>query len=129
MSLSYTLFRDKLTLGYQKGDELYREIKKSKAVVLPSEWYENNPISVLEAFALGKPVIGARIGGIPELIKEKETGLLFEPGNSIDLREKIELLLSDDALCNKMGNSAKKLVEEEFNPEKHYQSLLKIYVL
>lgn len=114
-------------LGYQKGDELYREIKKSKAVIISSMWYENNPISVLEAFALGKPVIGARIGGIPELVKEKDTGLLFEPGNSIDLREKIEMLLSDNALCSKMGSNARMFVENELNPEKHYQSLLQTY--
>ncbi|WP_211435974.1 glycosyltransferase family 4 protein [Candidatus Kuenenia stuttgartensis] len=57
--------------GYIKGEALYKEIKKCLAVVLPSEWYENNPMSVLEAFALGVPVIGAKIGGIPELVKEE----------------------------------------------------------
>src|SRR3972149_4769527 len=68
-------------LGYMKGEYLYKEIVKSKAVVMPSEWYENNPMSVLEAFALGKPVVGANIGGIPELVKDGVTGFTFEPGN------------------------------------------------
>ncbi|MBM4055125.1 MAG: glycosyltransferase family 4 protein [Planctomycetes bacterium] len=114
-------------LGYKKSDALQNEIRNCMFTVVPSEWYENNPLSIIESFALGKPVIGAKIGGIPELIKERETGLLFEPGNSADLRKKIEFLLSDHTLCNKMGINARRFVEEELTPEKHYQSLLQIY--
>jgi len=86
-------------------------------VVAPSEWYENNPNSILESFALGRPIIGSRIGRIPELVespvhargdetlqtalslgvKDGETGLLFEPGNVADLRAKIEYLLANPA--------------------------------
>jgi len=114
-------------LGYMKGKQLYKEIKKSKAVVIPSEWYENNPRSVIEAFALGKPVIGARIGGIPELVKDNETGLTFEPGNAKDLKEKIKELLGNSSLLKKMGGNARRFVETELNPEKHYQKLMEIY--
>ncbi|MCF6149528.1 MAG: glycosyltransferase family 4 protein [Candidatus Kuenenia sp.] len=114
-------------LGYKTKNDLQSEIRNGLFTVLPSEWYENNPFSIIESFALGKPVIGAKIGGIPELIKEGENGLLFEPGDSINLRERIEFLLSDHSLCHKMGSNARKFVEEELNPEKHYQSLLNIY--
>ncbi len=114
-------------LGYMKGEKLYNEIRKSQIVVIPSEWYENNPISVLEAFALEKPVIGSRIGGIPELVKDGETGYTFEPGNAEDLSEKIKTLLSDDSLRIEMGQNARRFVEIELNPEKHYQKLMKIY--
>jgi glycosyltransferase involved in cell wall biosynthesis len=114
-------------LGYRKGDELYREIKKSMAVVLPSEWYENNPISVLEAFALGKPVIGARIGGIPELVRNGETGLTFESGNAHDLAERIRYVFKSHDKCTKMGENARKFVTDEFNPERYYQKLIKVY--
>ena len=114
-------------LGYLKGEALYKEIKKSKAIVMPSEWYENNPMSVLEAFALGKPVIGSRIGGIPELVKDNETGLTFEPGNAEDLKEKIKAILLDNSFLKKMGENARRFVETELNPEKHYQKLMEIY--
>ena len=72
-------------LGYKGGGELEDEIRSCRFLVLPSEWYENNPRSVVEGFALGKPVIGANIGGIPELVRDSVTGLLFDAGNAQDL--------------------------------------------
>jgi glycosyltransferase involved in cell wall biosynthesis len=114
-------------LGYKNGNELQEEVQKSMFVVLPSECYENNPCSVLEAFALGKPVIGSRIGGIPELVENGETGLTFEPRNSSDLKEKIKILTENKTLIVKMGKNARRVVEEKLNPEKHYKDLLTIY--
>jgi len=114
-------------LGYKVREELKNEIKNSMVVVFPSEWYENNPRTVLESFALGKPVVGARIGGIPELVKDNETGLTFEPGNTKDLRDKIEILLAKPDKIVEMGKNARKFVEENFKPEKHYEQLMEIY--
>jgi len=114
-------------LGYKTGDELKNAIRNSMAVVLPSECYENNPRTVLEAFALGKPVIGARIGGIPELVKDGETGYTFEAGNVEDLRSKILMLTMAPNKIVQMGKNARRFVEEYFNSEKHYQELMKIY--
>jgi glycosyltransferase involved in cell wall biosynthesis len=114
-------------LGYKTGRELHDEIRKSLFLVIPSEWYENNPRTVIEAFALGKPVIGARIGGIPELVKDWETGLTFTSGDARDLREKIEQLLDNPEKIPEMGRKARALVERELNPEIHYRSLLSIY--
>ena len=114
-------------LGYLKGEALYKEIKKCLAVVLPSEWYENNPMSVLEAFALGKPVIGASIGGIPELVKDNITGLTFESGNAHDLSEKIRYVLNNPDELTKMGENARSFVEQNLGVEKYYQGLIKIY--
>lgn len=86
-------------IGFKKGRELNDLISKALFTIYPSEWYENCPLSVIESQALGTPVIGANIGGIPELIKDKNTGLLFESGNSKDLREKIlELYNNRDEL-------------------------------
>ena len=114
-------------LGYKKGVELEDEICESMFLVIPSEWYENNPRTVIEAFASGKPVIGARIGGIPELVKDGETGLLFESGNIDDLRDKIQCLLTNPDKIVEMGKKACRFVEEELNSERHYDSLIKIY--
>ncbi|MEO0224681.1 MAG: glycosyltransferase family 4 protein [candidate division WOR-3 bacterium] len=114
-------------LGHKTAEELKDEIKKTMFVVLPSEWYENNPRSVLEAFALGKPVVGSRIGGIPELVIDNYTGLTFEPKNVEDLRDKIVYLLKNTDKIIEFGKNARKFVEENHNPEKHYQELIKIY--
>ena len=116
-------------LGYMKGEDLFQEIKNASAVVLPSEWYENCPMSVIEAFALGKPVIGARIAGIPELVKDDETGLTFESGNPEDLSSKIEYILDNPDKATIMGENARAFVEQKLNSERYYERLMKIYRL
>ena len=115
-------------VGYLSGDELFDMVKKSKFVFVPSEWYENNPMNVIESFALGKPVIGARIGGIPELVKEGYNGFLFESGNLNDLTETINKAQSvpeDD--YSEFGKNARNFAEEHFNETKYYRKLLEVY--
>jgi len=114
-------------LGYKKIEELKTEIEKSMFVVLPSELYENNPLAVIEAFAMGKPVVGSRIGGIPELVKEDQTGLTFLSGDSFDLRNKIKYLINRPDIIEFMGRNARKFVEEEFSAERHYMELINLY--
>jgi glycosyltransferase involved in cell wall biosynthesis len=115
-------------MGYLSGNKLKETTRKALAVIVPSEWYENAPISILEAFAYGKPVIGSRIGGIPEMIDEEINGYLFDPGNADDLREKLELVLSmPDAHISKMGQAARQKVEREYNAELHYERLMAVY--
>lgn len=115
--------------GFLKGENLFSEIKKADVVIIPSEWYENYPVSVMEAFALGRPVIGARIGGIPEMVKDNETGLTFESGNAAELCEKIEYVINNPDETIVWGQNARKFIEQEVNPEKHYQKLMAIYDL
>ena len=114
-------------MGFKTGEELRSEIKKSMFVVLPSEWYENNPRSIIECFALGKPAVGARIGGIPELILDGKTGYTHEMGNADDLREKIFKLAADPGGILDMGKNARIFLETELSPEKHYARLMEIY--
>lgn len=76
-------------VGFQTGEELQRLIREARFTVYPSEWYENCPFSVMESQMYGTPVLGADIGGIPELIREGQTGELFESGNSNQLKERI----------------------------------------
>lgn len=114
-------------LGYLSAENLFNRIRDSFAAIIASECYENNPFLALEAFALEKAVIGSRIGGIPELIKDGITGLTFETGNSDDLREKILNLLSNPEKAREMGKNARQFVEQELNSEKHYKKLIEIY--
>ncbi len=114
-------------LGYKEERELIDIVRKSSFVVIPSECYENNPMSVLESFVIGKPVVGARIGGIPELVIDGKTGVTFESGNAQDLREKINYLLANPKIVVEMGRNAREFVEKNFSSEKHYKKLMRIY--
>lgn len=79
-------------VGFQKGEALEKLIREARFSIYPSEWYENCPFSVMESQMYGTPVLGADIGGIPELIQAGKTGELFESGNGKDLKRKIEKL-------------------------------------
>lgn len=85
-------------VGFQQGDALKKLIAEARFTVYPSVWYENCPLSVMESIASGTPVIGARIGGIPELVEDGKTGLLFESGNVQELTNQIRRLWDDAAL-------------------------------
>lgn len=114
-------------LGYRTGNDLHDEIRKSMFLVIPSEWYENNPLIVIEAFALGKPVLGADIGGIPELVSDWETGLCFRSCDVGDLREKLRLMLENKDRFKKMGRTAREYVETYLNSDIYYTKLTALY--
>ena len=114
-------------LGFQNRAELHNEIRHSMFTVLPSELYENNPLAVIESFALGKPVIGSNIGGIPELVFDNETGITFEPGNVEDLELKIRSLKDNPDLIVEMGIGARRFVENHLNADAYYHKLESIY--
>jgi glycosyltransferase involved in cell wall biosynthesis len=115
-------------LGYLAKDRLLLVLAKAMATILPSECYENAPMSVIESFAMGKPVIGSRIGGITEIIDDGVNGYLFESGNAEDLQSKLELMIEKPAPeIEEMGRNARKKVEQEYNPELHYERLMGLY--
>lgn len=114
-------------IGYKKSLALHDEIRQVMFMVIPSEWYENNPLTVIEAFALGKPVVGSRIGGIPELVMDWETGFTYIPGDKIDLKEKISSILKHIEIIPEMGKKSRAYVEKKFNPESYYKKLMRIY--
>ena len=89
-------------VGFQRGEALEKLIREARFSIYPSEWYENCPFSVMESQMYGTPVLGANIGGIPELIEVGKTGLLFESGNAADLKEKVEKLWNNPRLLGEM---------------------------
>jgi len=115
-------------VGYLNGDTLFDVVKKSKFIFVPSECYENNPMTIIEGFALGKPTIGARIGGIPELIHDDFNGYVFNSRDVSDLVNTIKRTesVSDDTY-KILGKNARNFAEENFNETKYYNELLKIY--
>jgi len=113
--------------GFVTGEELHQLIANSSFTIFPNHAYHLCPMSILESFAFGKPVIGSNLGSIPELINDGIDGLLFEPGNAEDLAEKIKYLYHHPLLAQKMGISARKKVEEKYSEEGYYKKLFGIY--
>lgn len=114
-------------LGHLATQDLIPLIQHAAFTVVPSECYENCPMTILESFACGTPVIGANIGGIPELIKNDRNGLLFESGNAQQLAEKIQFLLDNPQQIIAMGRNGRQQVETVNNPQYHYQQTIEIY--
>ncbi len=112
-------------VGFKSGNELASLIRRARASVYPSEWYENCPFSVMESQLYGTPVIGANIGGIPELIRAGETGLLFNSGDADELCDKIHQIWQNDDMAIKMHEACKKLDFD--NVEEYLNKILKIY--
>src|SRR5208283_1097965 len=86
-------------------ERLRQYIERAAFSVVPSMWYENQPATILETYAVGRPVVGSRLGGIPELIDEHRNGLLFVRSNASDLDEKIRFLLERPELCRYWGQN------------------------
>lgn len=129
--IEYARLKDKNNmvefLGQKNRDELGELYSNAKFIVIPSEWYETAGLVIFEAFKFGKPVIGSRIGGITEFVKDTERGLVFEPGNKEDLSAAIRYLLNNPDLVAEMGENGKKYIEEVHSAETHYEQLMKIY--
>ncbi|HOZ84992.1 MAG TPA: glycosyltransferase [Niabella sp.] len=115
-------------LGFQKPEQLRRLILEASFVIVPSEWYENNPMAIIESYGLGKPVIAANIGGIPEIVSENKTGYLFESGDIDTLRQAITTAhnLSNDEYVA-MSRASIEFSHNHFEPEIHYEKLMEIY--
>jgi glycosyltransferase involved in cell wall biosynthesis len=114
-------------VGHKSGSELAALIQSAAFLIVPSEWFENAPMSILEGMAYGKPVVASRIGGIPELIEHRRTGFLFEPGDANGLAEKMRQLADAPTLRREMGIAARQRVEKYFSLETHCRMLLNIY--
>jgi glycosyltransferase involved in cell wall biosynthesis len=113
--------------GYCQGDKLKNLFRQATFLIIPSECYENAPMSILEAFAYGKPVIGSNIGGIPEQVVQDETGLLFEASNAESLADAVLFLWKDRSKVESMGRAARHRIKTVFSAERHTEKLLEIY--
>ena len=109
-------------VGFKQWDEIKELAGKARFSVIPSEWYENNPLSVIEAECFGTPILGARIGGITELINEA-TGMTFESRNAADLQNKIEAMFNHEFDYNIIAAAAQK----RYDASKYYNEIMKIY--
>lgn len=115
-------------LGFRSGEDLWAAVGGAKAIVLPSEWYENGPMSVIEAFARGKPLVGADIGGIPELTDSGAAGWLFKSGDVADLAQTLSTVWtsSTDTLRG-MGAACRERAFKDYSADVYFGAMSSIY--
>ncbi len=114
-------------LGFRSGNEKWQLLRDALCLVLPSEWYENFPVTVLEAFMAAKPVVASRMGGLPYIVEEGRSGFLFEAGKVSELAQKIRNLAGDPAAAIRMGGHGRRLTETKYGPEQGYKNLMSIF--
>lgn len=112
-------------VGFQSGEALEKLIREARFSIYPSEWYENCPFSVMESQMYGTPVLGADIGGIPELIMPEQTGELFQSGNAAELKKKLRKLWEDKSLTDRYSKNCKHLQFDDI--ETYTEKLMRIY--
>lgn len=115
-------------LGFLNSTQIKEVQANSSYLIIPSEWYENNPMVAIEALAMGIPIIGSNIGGIPELVEEEKNGFLFTPNDINDFIKTIDKAnsINDKEYAN-LSLNARKFAEENFGKDQHYNKLIKIY--
>ena len=109
------------------GEYLDRVLRMSRFTVLPAKWNENIPYAILHAFSFGKAVVASDRGGIPELVKDGVTGLLYPPDDTRALAGKIKELWDDPDRADSMGEAGRNYVNEQFNEQRFYNILMEIY--
>ncbi|MDO1450148.1 glycosyltransferase family 4 protein [Rhodocytophaga aerolata] len=114
--------------GFKQKQEIIQALKKCKALLFPSVWYEGFPMTILEAFSVGTPVISSKLGAMVEMIEDQGNGLHVKPGDVEDLVEKMRLLTTQPDLARILGKNARCTYEDKYAPEKNYEQLLAIYL-
>ncbi len=114
-------------LGRKTRAEVFQEMQSAKALVLPSIWYENFPVTIVEAFATGLPAIVSNAGTLPELVDDKVTGHVFQSRDATDLALKVLRMEQDGEAYSKMRVTARATFENSYREDKNYLSLIAIY--
>lgn len=114
-------------VGFKHGVELQELVQNALAVVVPSLCYENQPNSILEAFACGKPVIASDLGGMMELVIPQERGLLVSPGDVEALAGAMRWMAMNPEKAREMGQTAQRYALDQHGSELHYQRLMGAY--
>ena len=114
-------------LGYKGGDELRDIVRKAKFTVITSEWHDNSPLVIYESLSLGNPIIGSRMGGIPELIEEGVDGFVFDRGDKDTFVARVNELIANPEMAIEMGRNARKKSEALYGFDEHYTKLMKLY--
>jgi len=112
--------------GALYNDEMQKYIEEARAIIVPSEWYDNYPVIVSQSYEMRKPVIASDIDGIPEIVQDNVTGLLFRPGNVNELCEKIRIMYENKEMSVLFGNNGREYLEDKLSVEVRMKHLTKI---
>lgn len=110
--------------GGMSHDRVAERYRRAAVFVLPSVVIENSPLTIYEAMASGRPVVASRVGGIPELVSDGETGHLFDPGDDEGLAKWLVEMLGDKAKAERMGQAGKRRMEILCPPGQHVERYL-----
>ncbi len=114
-------------LGRVGAAELHERMRAASVVVVPSRWYENQPMTVLEAYGTARPVVASRIGGLPELVDDGVTGALVDHDDPRALAEAVRILTVDPAVAHHQGREARRRAEERFGLADHVTGIARLY--
>jgi glycosyltransferase involved in cell wall biosynthesis len=114
-------------LGYVPLIEVFEALKKAKFLVMPSVWYETFGRVIIEAYATGTPVIASRLGALKEIIIEKKIGLLFTPGDALDLSKQVQYANDHPLELRSWGRQARSQYEQKYTADSAYERLISIY--
>jgi len=114
-------------LGFISDEQCHERMQGAKFLVVPSVCYENFPRIVVEAYSYGIPVVASFLGSFPEIVKDNETGLLFEFASSRDLAEKVQWILAHEAEFHSMRGNVRRQYKEQYSSRKNYQILMDVY--
>jgi glycosyltransferase involved in cell wall biosynthesis len=112
-------------LGYVGRDELLSEIRSALALVLPSQWHENSPLSCIEALALGIPLVVSGKGGLPELVSDPRSGLICGP-TAADISNTLQIMESDPGLRDMLSRNASQLYLKKHTPERYVDAYISL---
>jgi glycosyltransferase involved in cell wall biosynthesis len=114
-------------LGRFAASDVHRAMRAASVVVVPSRWHENMPITILESFAAGVPVVASALGGIPELIDEGRDGVLVPPDEPTALADALRSVMSDPERAFEMGKAARTKAERVYSPALHLERVRELY--
>jgi len=114
-------------VGFVEGEQKAQLLARAKALVVPSVWLEHQPISVMEASFAATPTVAACIGGLPEMVHNGHTGLLFESGNVAELASRLQWCGDHPGELQRMGANARQFAQEHFSEKSNYEELMALY--
>lgn len=114
-------------LGYLNQNDIRENIRKCRFVTVPSIWYENCPYSILETMEIGKPIIGSKIGGIPELIQDGINGFTYEHNDVTKLTNILMKLFGNDETVKQFSKNSKQIFIQNYSAEAYYNKLMTVY--
>jgi glycosyltransferase involved in cell wall biosynthesis len=113
--------------GHLSREQTLATMKGARFLLVPSLWYENFPMTIVEAFACGTPVIASRLGSMAEIVQDGRVGLNFATGDAEDLAAKVEWAWNNPEKTRALGQEARREYETRYTAEKNYDMLMEIY--